>query len=171
MVIYIYISIFVCPVVDTTLLYVCTLWLGIRFTNCSSSGLDTTESISIMCNVIYFLMLSLLSAWFITEGQIDSFLLDLGREYGKLGTGRQLSREEVRKGWKEARCNGIWSVEVNLSIGMIEEKGWRWWKLGCQWIPMNTNYKSYHKCNVWLEPIYQKSVKWNLKAIKSSINK
>jgi hypothetical protein len=49
-----------------------------------------------------------------------------------LGTGRQLSREEVRKGWKEARRNGIWSVEVNLSIGMIEEKGWRWWKLGCQ---------------------------------------
>jgi hypothetical protein len=40
-----------------------------------------------------------------------------------LGIGRQLSRKEVQKGRKEARCNGIWSVEVNLSIGMIE-KGW-----------------------------------------------
>jgi hypothetical protein len=30
--IYIYIyNIFVCPVVDTTLLYVCTLWLGIFY--------------------------------------------------------------------------------------------------------------------------------------------
>jgi hypothetical protein len=77
-------------------------------------------------------MLSLFSALFITEGQIDSFLLDLGRDFGKLETGRQLSGEEVLKGWKKARCDGIWSVEVNLSIGMIEGKGWRWWKLGCQ---------------------------------------
>jgi hypothetical protein len=76
-----------------------------------------------------------------------------------LGTGRQLSREEVRKGWKEARCNWIWSGEVNLSIGIIEEKGWRWWKLGCQWIPMNSNYKSYHKCIAWKEPMYQKCLK------------
>jgi hypothetical protein len=135
---YINISIFVCPVVDTTLLYVCTLWLGILFTYCSSSGLDTTESISIMCNAIYFSMLSLFSAWFITEGQIDSFLLDLGRDYSKLGTGRQLSREEVRKGWKEARCNGIWIMECGSKF--INRNDWgeglAMVEIG---MPMNTN--------------------------------
>ena len=31
--------------------------------------------------------------------------------------------EEVRKGWKEARCNGLRSVEVDL-LRMIEGKGW-----------------------------------------------
>ena len=65
--IYKYISIFVCPVVDTTLLYVCTLWLGI-FTNCSPSGLDTTQSIGIMCKL--FLDVITFSVSFITEGQI-----------------------------------------------------------------------------------------------------
>ena len=33
--------------------------------------------------------------------------------------------EEVRKGWKEARCNGFRSVEDDLLI-MIEGNGWRW---------------------------------------------
>ena len=31
---------------------------------------------------------------------------------------------EVQKGWKEARCNGLRSVEVDL-LRMIEGKGWR----------------------------------------------
>jgi hypothetical protein len=30
--------------------------------------------------------------------------------------------EEARKGWKEARCIGSWSVEVDL-LRMIEGKG------------------------------------------------
>jgi hypothetical protein len=37
--------------------------------------------------------------------------------------------EEVRKGWKEAQCNGLRRVEVDL-LKMIQGKGWRWWKLG-----------------------------------------
>jgi hypothetical protein len=61
--VYIYISIFVFPVVDTTLLYVCTLWLGI-LTNCSPSGLDTTQSIGIVCKL--FLDLITFSVSFIT---------------------------------------------------------------------------------------------------------
>jgi hypothetical protein len=60
-------------------------------------------------------MLSLFSAGFITEGQIDSFLLDLGRDYGKLGTGRQLSLEEVRKGWTilDVMGYGVWKKFIN----------------------------------------------------------
>jgi hypothetical protein len=37
--------------------------------------------------------------------------------------------EKVRKGLKEARCNGSWSVEVEI-LRMIEGKGRRWWRLG-----------------------------------------
>ena len=37
--------------------------------------------------------------------------------------------EEVQKSWKETRCNGLWSVEVDL-LKTIEGKGWRWQKLG-----------------------------------------
>jgi hypothetical protein len=33
--------------------------------------------------------------------------------------------EEVRKNWKEARCNGLWGEEVDLTR-IIEEKGRRW---------------------------------------------
>jgi hypothetical protein len=36
--------------------------------------------------------------------------------------------EELRKGWKEPQCNGLWSVEVDL-LKWIEGKGWRWWKI------------------------------------------
>ena len=39
--------------------------------------------------------------------------------------------EEVRKGWKEARCSGLWGEEVYL-LRIIEEKGRRWWILGYQ---------------------------------------
>ena len=100
------------------------------FTNCSPLGLDTTQSIGIMCKL--FLDVITFSVSFITKGQIDSFLWAwVGPVVnGQLEYNHYI--EEVRKGWKEARCNGIWSVEVNLSIRMIEEKGWRWWKLGCQ---------------------------------------
>jgi arginine exporter protein ArgO len=75
------IYIFVCPVVDTTLLYVCTLWLGI-FTKCSPSGLDTSQSIGIICKL--FLDVITFSVSFITEGLEDNYY-----------------SEEVRKGWKE----------------------------------------------------------------------
>jgi hypothetical protein len=37
--------------------------------------------------------------------------------------------EEVQKGWKEARCNGLSSVEVDI-LRMIERKGWQWCKSG-----------------------------------------
>ena len=37
--------------------------------------------------------------------------------------------EEARMGWKEAPCNGLWSMELDLFITMIEGKGWRLWKL------------------------------------------
>jgi hypothetical protein len=36
--------------------------------------------------------------------------------------------DEVQKGWKETRCNGLCSVEVDL-LGMIEGNGRRFWKL------------------------------------------
>jgi hypothetical protein len=32
--------------------------------------------------------------------------------------------KELCKGWKEARYNGLWSVEVDL-LRIIEGKGWR----------------------------------------------
>jgi hypothetical protein len=31
--------------------------------------------------------------------------------------------EEIRKGWREARYNGLWCVEVDL-LRIIEGKGW-----------------------------------------------
>jgi hypothetical protein len=37
--------------------------------------------------------------------------------------------EDVRKGCKEASCNGLRSVEVDL-LNMIEEKGRQLWKSG-----------------------------------------
>jgi hypothetical protein len=37
--------------------------------------------------------------------------------------------EELWKGWKEARYNGLWSMEVDL-LRIIEGKGLRWGKFG-----------------------------------------
>ena len=59
--------------------------------------------------------------------------IDLLRRYGwrwdRVGAlvNRELEdySEEVRKGWKEARCNGFLSVEDD-SLLTIEGNGWRW---------------------------------------------
>jgi hypothetical protein len=53
-------------------------------------------------------------------------LLGLGRD---LVNGDNYYSEEIQKGWKEARFNGLWGVEVDL-LRTIEEKGWRRWTLG-----------------------------------------
>jgi hypothetical protein len=50
--------------------------------------------------------------------------------------------KEVHKGWKEARCDGLWCVEVYL-LRMIEGRGWRWWKLGYEDTSIQ-NYASFY---------------------------
>jgi hypothetical protein len=121
---YFYISIyFVYPVVDTTLLYVCTLWLGILFTNCSPSDLDTTQSIG--CVQI----ISWCERYILLHLSLSDKLTHLCSAWVGTIANRELEdnyySEEVQKGWKEARCSGFWSVEVDL-FRAIEGKGWRW---------------------------------------------
>jgi hypothetical protein len=97
------------------------------FTNCSPSCLDTTKvySRASVSYANYFLMQTLFYVTLITEGRIEEFL-HLCWDWVGTMVDRELGdnnySEEVRGGWKEARCNGLRSVEVDL-LRMIDGRG------------------------------------------------
>jgi hypothetical protein len=128
---HIYIYIFVCPVVDTTLLHVCTLWSGIFLltVHCMLlSPLGYIPEHRYHMKITFWCKLYFMFHWSLRD-ELTHFCWDWVGSMVDRGLDDKNYSEEVRKAWKEARCNGLRSVEVDL-LRMIAGRGWRCWKLG-----------------------------------------